>query len=57
MIGTFRYAVDDLDCVHLFYTMADLSIEEILDYHVQAPVEIEKVEKTFSFESLLHSVI
>ena len=43
-----RYAADDVDSVNLFYTMADLSIEEILDHHIQTPVDIEKLkERTF----------
>ena len=42
-----RYATDDVDSVNLFYTMADLSVEEILDHHIQTPVDIEKVENNF----------
>jgi hypothetical protein len=39
-----RYAVVDVNDVHLYYTMANLSMEEILDEHVQSPVHIEKVQ-------------
>lgn len=43
LFTSFRYAVDDVDDVNLYYTMANLSVEEILDEHVQAPVDVEKV--------------
>ncbi|XP_028394225.1 uncharacterized protein LOC114518433 [Dendronephthya gigantea] len=49
-IGHFyaRYAADDLEDVVLYYNMANLSIEEILDELVDNPVDVDKLkEKTF----------
>ena len=39
----FRYATEGVDDVILYYTMANLSIEEILDHHIQEQVDFEKV--------------
>lgn len=39
----FRYEVDKTNAVILYYAMANLSTEEILDEHIKDPVDMEKV--------------
>ena len=52
-----RYAKEAVEEVLLYYSMADLSIESVLDQHIQGCVEVDKVCERFCFDSgLLNSV-
>ena len=51
------FAVDDVEEVMLYYTMAGLSFENIVDQHIEGCIEVDKVCDRLQFGNGFENIV